>query len=658
MNIGALTIFEGQIPFEPLMRMVDARIHQTPIYQQKLIQAPLNLGQPTWVYDPDFSIGKHVYLKHLASPGTDEQLQEMAGRIISSMLDRSKPLWEIHLIEGLSDNRSAILFKVHHCMVDGLAAIELLTLLFDLSPDISPNPRKPVYDPPPLPDSGRMILDAVGGIFSNRVKVAQKLLEDAGEVTQVLSDREKRRKLFMGMANIVNDNLTLLRPLPINGRNSGKQSIAWAEFSLAEVRAIKSARNASVNDVMLAILSGGIEGYTNQQGGANGQEFVRALVPVSMREERERGDFGNRISVIPVDIPFGVADPLERLRMISEFSGSMKESSLSTGLDLVLTVPALAASWVQPLVWKLAPAAFSVLAHLWSTNVAGPQIPLYLLGCQMLHTYGFFPLNPSMGLCSVTTSYNQKISINLIADTSIVPDVNDVRNHLYKAYDALRKAANIPEMAAVQIPRKPKAEVVDMAAVAAAPIEIPAASPSAPDPQNLTLTEAFSIARAAITPEPEAPAAPAAPEAEEPIELGPNGKPLFFSQGWAKAYQKVLNNSTAYRNVSKKWEAGALSFILKAAPEHGINEDSAVYLDLLRGVCNNAYKISPDEAMGKSAFVIEGDYQTWMDVLQGKAAPLGLIMRGKLRLRKGAVTKLMGFTDSATELLRAAKTIS
>ncbi|HRE46726.1 MAG TPA: wax ester/triacylglycerol synthase family O-acyltransferase [Aggregatilineales bacterium] len=681
MNIGALTFFEGKIPFDPLRRMLDARIHQIPIYQQKLVQAPLNLGQPTWVYDPDFNIAKHVYWHELPAPGDEHQLQDMAGRLVSGMLDRSKPLWEIHLIEGLQGDRTAILFKIHHCMVDGLAAIDLFTLLFDLTPNPSPIPRKPVYDPPPMPSQPQLVVDAILQSLPNRWRIVRKIAEDVSTIGSTISDKNNRRKMFTGMANVASDNMQLLRPLPINGTNSGRQTIAWADFSLAEVKAIKSARKVSVNDVMLTILSGAVEAYVRQRGGSGGQDSLRVLVPVSMRSEAEKEEYGNRIAVLPVDIPFNLSDPLERLRLVSEYTTVMKDSSLSTTLDMVLTMPSLAASWLQPLIWKAAPVVFSLAAHMWCTNVAGPQIPMYLLGHRLLNTFGFFPLNPSMGLATVIASYNQRIAMTLVADMAIVPEVNDLRNLVYETYKTLRAAAGVPEMEPIVLSRTrtEKTEKIEK------PESVPAkasASSATSDPERIETRESVTTVEiadgSAALSEGYANGQNGQPTTErsEETEASESAsgdafdqetptlaqeekaeKPRLFTDGWAKGYMKAINASESYRRASTRWEAGSLAFVLHATPEEDYPEAVAVILDLHKGECRAARALTPAEAKGEAAFVIEGDFATWSDVLKGKAAPLALIMRGKLRLVKGSMPRLLPFTQSAQELLNCAKNI-
>lgn len=682
MNIGAVTIFEGRIDYDQLKQLVAARIHDAPLYQQRIVQAPLRLGPPVWAFDPDFSVENHIFKITLDPPGTIGQLRLLAGQLTSGMLDRSKPLWEMYLIDGLEDDRCAIFFKVHHCMVDGIAAVKIITLLMDLTPDVPDLPPAPPYTPPPLPSASELLFDAFDRFMPDRIDVFRKIAHDAGMISSVLADKERRRKLLVGMANLINDNLRPIKKLPINGKNSGKMALAWVEFPLAEVRAIKAHHGASVNDVMLTVLGGAVEAYVKRHGGTGGQDFLRALVPVNVRSEEEQGQFGNRISVLPVDIPFNIADALERLRCTVEYTRLMKQSSLSTGLDLVLTLPSLALTSVQPLVWGLAPSVFAFLAHTWCTNVAGPQIPVYLLGHKLLHAYGFFPLNPSNGMACVIFSYNQRITMTVVADIAIIPDVTELRADLEQSYEALRKAAKVqpqdalptaagkprsqpasPEPAAVgalasallreTINTKPAVELVQ----SAVPLLEPAPT-AAGDGAQLTIASApqasanshsdalpsIEIDRAASAPEPASVPAP-----PEPVTL--------FSEPWAQQYMAAINASRAYYNASTRWDAGSLTFVLKPAPRRGYPTERAVWLDLHRGRCRDARSLPPDEARQRAAFIIEGEYETWMDVLNGRAQPLPLIVRGKLRLTKGSLMRLMPFTQSAQELIKCAQGI-
>ncbi|NJL56396.1 wax ester/triacylglycerol synthase family O-acyltransferase, partial [bacterium] len=444
MNIGAVSLFDGHISYEQLVQLIDSRIYQAPIYQKRLLQDPMQLGPVKWVYDPDFHVRRHVFQRDLPAPGDDDALRSLVGELLSDTLNRAKPLWEMYLINGLQGDRSAIFFKLHHCMVDGLEAVELFALMLDFTPEIQPMRRKPLYDAPYLPTKSEQLIDGLREDLPHKVSILNKLRHDFEKVGALMTDKERRRRAFVGAANLLNDNLGLIHKLPINGQNTGQQALAWAEFSLAEVRAIKATRKASVNDVMLTVLAAGLGRYAQaQRVDFNAQPFLRVLIPVSMRDDDDKGKFGNRISVLPIDVPLVTSDPMERLEATAHYTTTMKDSSLSIGLDIILTLPSLMPVGLQPFVWKLAPVAFSVLAHTWCTNVAGPQIPLYLLGNQLLGSYGFFPLNPSMGLACVVTSYNQRIAMTLVADKGIVPDVEVVARYLEEAYIELREAAKV-----------------------------------------------------------------------------------------------------------------------------------------------------------------------------------------------------------------------
>lgn len=728
MNIGAVTIFEGRIDFDSFSKLVDGRIHQAKPYLQRIVQAPLNLGMPTWRYDPDFFIGNHVFRQQLSAPGTDEQLRQLAGHLVSGMLDRSRPLWEIHLIEGLSNNRTAIFFKIHHCMVDGLSAVELFTLLFDLTPEIAETPHKAAHDVPYLPNGLELIRESLVQDIPHKLGVLGKLGHDLQHMQSVFTDRDKRRKALIGLSYLINDNLLPIKRYSINGRNTGRITVAWTDFSLAEVRAIRSVAEASVNDVMLTVLAGAISRYLRDQGDVIARSIVRILVPVNMRVENEKSDFGNRISVLPIDAPLDVDDPLKRLQIIKDYSQAMKQSSLANSLDIVLTMPSLMPSLMQPLIWGVAPLAFSFLAHLWCTNVAGPQIPVYVLGHRMLYSFGFFPLNPSMGLACVVTSYNQRISMNLIADAGIIPDIVELRQYLEQSFVALRSAAKVEPMAPIpleptrispvsataSVPTPPVQKVESVPVSTAEPVDKPAESktetpaPASSEsqaggetevvttggaPEVLTMPTVTdsgnSAAAVAPTVESVVTTAPstngvsdvaepiilsveeavvlsngaAEPVVADPVESAESESPkereklVLFSEEWAQAYREAINQSASYRAASKGWQAGSLAFVMSASPRYGQVTSKAVFLDLHRGECRAARSVTSQEAYREATFVIEGEYSSWMEALKGRMPPLVMLMRGKLRLKKGSITRLLPYAQSAQELVSTAQTI-
>jgi WS/DGAT/MGAT family acyltransferase len=631
MNIGALTIFDGVLDFDELVKHIETRLHQIPRYRDRLLQAPGNLGQPTWIQDPDFYLGNHVKRIRVDPPGTEVELRKLAGELLSQTLDRNKPLWELHVIEGLTD-QTALFFKVHHCMVDGLAAVELFTFMMDTCKEPPPPPvgSKPLYDPYMLPDPIELTVDSLGRDLAHQFKLLRKLGKETLRLSSALTDREKRLKMLVAVAHLVNNNLQPIKKLPINGKNTGLQTMVWNEFPLDEIHAIRAQCGASVNDVMLALLTRAVERYTADHGGTD-QPFLRILVPVNVRDESQKSDYGNRISVLPVDAPFNIADPLEHLKAVTRFSKVMKESSLAYSMDLLLTLPSLLPAAAHQPVWNMAPVAFSLLAHTWCTNVAATPVPVYILGHELKHVYGYFPLNPSMGLASVAVSYNGCITLTLVADKGIIKDVDALEWYLKQAYYEM--ASSLPER------RPPQA------------VSIEAGSPPANNvvKQNGGSPDAVKIAPPDAT--------PAVEPVEQPAPVLTRERHKLFSEGWAKAMQEEINHSEDYRDASTRWTAGSLAFVMEAASDHGFDAPAAVWFDLYRGVCRSARALSGQEAMREAAFVIQGAYLAWMDVLSGKGAPLVMLTNGRLKLKKGALLGLLPHTRSAAELVRCAQRV-
>jgi len=380
---------------------------------------------------------------------------------------------------------------------------------------------------------------------------------------------------------------------------------------------------------MLTILGTAVERYAEEQGNESNQDFVRIICPVDMRRNETASHDGNRISTISVEVPFFVGDPLDRLTAVARYSRVMKESQLATLIDGVLSLPSLAHASIQPLIWKAAPSVFATLGHMWCTNVPGPPMPLYLLGHKLLNVAGFFPLNPTMGLASVVVSYSGTITISLVADKGIIPEVGTLKTYLQDAYIELCDAVEI-----------------------APGVDVPADTPEA---------------ASTPTPDPQTPSAPPAPvttpngtakavQATEAQKV--TAKPLLMSDDWAKALQETLNTSKSYYNASTKWTAGSLALVMKASPQNGYPADSAVLLDLHRGKCRNGHSLPVQQAYNEATFVLEGSYDTWMAVLEGRSQPLQMIMRRQLKLKRGALARLLPFTKSAQELVNCAKQIT
>jgi putative sterol carrier protein len=304
----------------------------------------------------------------------------------------------------------------------------------------------------------------------------------------------------------------------------------------------------------------------------------------------------------------------------------MKESSLAYSMDLILTLPAFLPAITHLPVWNLAPTAFSLLAHTWCTNVAAMPVPVYLLGHELKHVYGYFPLNPSMGLACVVVSYNGRITITLITDQAIIRDADILEHYLHEAYYDL--AGGIPER---KVPDAVKASN-----------DMKSNGTMVESSKAIPVIDAIRLVTDPL---------------EQPATIFTSESHKLFSEDWAKALQEEINHSENYRSVSLSWTAGSLAFVMEAAPNHGFASSTAVWLDLYRGVCRSARALSVQQAMREAVFVIQGAYVTWMDVLSGKGAPLVMLTNGRLKLKKGALLRLLPHTRSAGELVRCAQRI-
>lgn len=625
MNIGSIMILEGTIDYEDIVDLLESRIHTMPLYQQKVVQAQNNLGEPMWVFDEDFYVEKHVFRRTLKAPATEADFQDLLAKIIGRKLDRTKPLWELHVISGLEGNQTALLFKVHHCMVDGISAVELFTALLDISPEAPVIEPPQIYDPPPAPAQKELPRQALQKSIPHRLKLAQRIGTDMLNIGMNLFERKQRRQTLNGMVGLISDSLTRINPLAINGENAGQVAIRWSEFVIDEVLEIRETQRCSVNEVMLAILGTAIGRYQSQVGEEIDQDFVRVIIPVNMRNERINQPIdGNRISMLPIEIPLFAADVVDCLEEVARYSRTMKSSELAKSFDIALTLPSFAISPIQPLIWDIVPKVFAAFAHTWATNVAGPPTPMYLLGRELKHVFGFLPINASMGLANTILSYDGKISITMLMDTGIV-QVPDLLNQLVQeAYLELREASGVEPMQH------------DIVHEVKSPEPMRDEEPLFND-RNL---------RQALTTENVVAEAESVVKTETALRL--------LSEEWAQALQVALNDSKDYYRASTGWTKGAVALVMEAAPEKGYPTGEAVLLDLYRGKCREAHNMPVAEAKRQARFVLESNYDNWMSVLEGKSPVIPMIVRGKIRLTRGALLQLMPFTKSSQELVNCA----
>ncbi len=421
MHVGGLTIVEGPPPpMEEFLEQIRMRLHLVPRYRHKLAFTALDSGRPVWIDDPNFSLEYHVRHTALPTPGEPEQLRGLTARIFSQQLDRSKPLWEMWLIEGLKDDRFALISKTHHSLIDGIAGIDLATVLFDLSPD-----------PPPIKHSGRawrphsepgtpeLVAAGLKGAVRAGIELAEGALDALTHPDRALS---RTREAAEGIGEIVWAGLNPAPETPLNVHIGPHRRFMGIGNPLDDFKLVKNAFGGTVNDVVLAVVAGALREFLISRGLRTEGVELRALVPVSVRAEDEHHQGGNRIVVMRGPLPVYIADPVQRLRFVSYAMDGLKESKQALGAEVI----AGAQNFAPPTILAQASRLnFSTrLFNLIVTNVPGPQFPLYVLGREMLAAYpvAFLPENHALAIAIM--SYNGQMNFGLLGDFDALPDID------------------------------------------------------------------------------------------------------------------------------------------------------------------------------------------------------------------------------------------
>src|SRR4051812_1538319 len=335
MHIGAVMVFEGPPPQrEEFARHISSRLGMVPRYRQRLAVPRMEMGRPLWVDDPSFNIDYHVRHTGLPAPGSTEQLRRLAARIFSQRLDRTKPLWEMWLIEGLEDGGFALISKTHHCLVDGVSGVDITAVLFDLERE--PGPRAAgeeeewVAEPPP--SQAGLIGAGVRDVLKAPLRIAGRALGALRDPGRTIAEA---REAAEGIAEIGWGYINSPPENPLNVKIGPHRRIYWVETSLADLKAIKNGLGGTVNDVFLAVVSGALQSWLRGRGLRTEGMELRGCVPVSVRGADEHGDFGNRITMMACPLPVYADDPATRLRIVSEAMQGLKDSRQALGAEVI-----------------------------------------------------------------------------------------------------------------------------------------------------------------------------------------------------------------------------------------------------------------------------------------------------------------------------------
>ena len=449
MHVASTALFEGPAPdYVDFRDHISSRLHLVPRFRQKLRFVPYGQGRPKWVDDPQFNIEYHLRHTALPSPGGEEDLRNLAARIFSQRLDRSKPLWELWLVDGVEGGRFAIVAKSHHCLVDGVSGVDITTVLYDTAAEPSPMPEPPAWSPRPEPSDAQILAEALVERATTPAEIAR------GARAAFRAPRQAARSLVDGLEAAGTFARTGLGapPSPLNVEIGSHRRFATVRSDLAEMKRIKNAAGGTVNDVVLSVVTGALGRYLRERGYSTSELELRAMVPISVRGKEEHGALGNRVSSFMAPLPVWREDPLERLAHVSATMGDLKESKQAVGATLMTELADFAPPTIAAQATRLQ--SRQRFFNLVVTNVPGPQFPLYLLGRRLEAVFPMVPLAKRQAVCFGIMSYDGQVNFGLISDYDALPDLEALAADLEAAIAELSDA--VPGQAERRSPRRRK----------------------------------------------------------------------------------------------------------------------------------------------------------------------------------------------------------
>jgi WS/DGAT/MGAT family acyltransferase len=431
MHIGGVSIFEGPRPeFEDLRAMVSGKLDLVPRYRQKVRTVPFAAGPPAWIEDPHFSLGYHLRHTAIPSPGTEAQLRQMAARVFSQHLDRHKPLWELWMVEGLEDDRWALLSKVHHCMVDGVAATDLMSVMFS---DTAPASARPHFSARPEPSGLEVLARSIA-----------RLASPSGQLEAVRDALRMPRETLRSIAEVARAAAAAgpsMRPVAassLTGAIGPHRRWSWAQTRLSDVKRVRGALGGTVNDVVLTVITNGFRELLDFRGEEIAEDrVVRTMVPVSVRRRGERGVYNNRVSAVFAGLPVGLADPAARLARIRTEMDGVKQSKQAVAGDVLSSMSGFAPPLLLALGSRLVTLSPRLNMHTATTNVPGPQQPVQTLGRRMLASYPFVPVVGSIRIVVAIFSYDGGLYFGVTGDYDGAPDIDVLSAGIMRGIDDL-----------------------------------------------------------------------------------------------------------------------------------------------------------------------------------------------------------------------------
>jgi diacylglycerol O-acyltransferase len=437
MHVASTTLFEGPAPpYLEFRDHIESRLHLVPRFRQKLRFVPFGQGRPVWVDDPHLNLAYHVRHAALPEPGSEQQLRNVAARIFSQQLDRSKPLWELWLIEGLKGGRFAIVGKTHHSMVDGVSGVDITTVLFDAEPDPVDPPTSPErWMPEPEPSASQLLADAL----TERLISPREITRG---VRRVL--RGPRRALSKATEAVAAAGTFAWAGIgapnsPINFEIGPHRRFAWVRASLADLKHVKNELGGTVNDAILAVVAGALGRHMRDRGQTTVGLELRAMVPVSVRTAEQHGALGNQVTTMMAPLPVWCEDPVRRMQLVTKAMGDLKQSKQALGATLLTQLADFAPTTLSGQAARLQ--SRQRFFNLVVTNIPGPQFPLYLMGRRMQRIFPMVPLAKNQGVCVGIMSYDGQVNFGLIGDYDGMPDLDGLAQDLEASLGEMLEAA-------------------------------------------------------------------------------------------------------------------------------------------------------------------------------------------------------------------------
>ncbi len=425
MHIASVLLLEGPAPrYDEFVSMIGRKLSRVPRYRQVVRFVPFQLGRPVWVDDPHFNLEYHVRHTALPAPGREPELRRLVGRVMSQQLDRTKPLWELWMVEGLGDNRWALLAKTHHSIVDGVSGTELMTVLLDTSPN-PPAPQTDDWSPEAAPSAWTLAADALATMARSPYEQLRALRAASRVPRQAAAQLGEVLTGFAALAGLV----PRTPVSSLNGPIGPHRRYSWASTTVDDIKRVRKELGGTFNDVVLAAITAGFRALLLSRH-ESVDRVVRTLVPVSVRSRdlsgRAVGDgtYDNKVSAMFAALPVGVADPVDRLHDVSTQLAGLKESNQAVAGEALTSLSGFAPPILLAVGTRLATKAAQRNVNTVTTNVPGPQLPLYVLGRRMLTAFPYVPLGAQCRIAVAIFSYNGQVNFGITGDYDTAADID------------------------------------------------------------------------------------------------------------------------------------------------------------------------------------------------------------------------------------------